>query len=77
MVSEVRRSSPSTRRLPGPTLTPASAHSRADFLYALRWTLGFAVVAVAYMVGVRQGVVPDVVSEVSESLTRNYIFKQQ
>ncbi|BGP33306.1 hypothetical protein JCM10296v2_005102 [Rhodotorula toruloides] len=48
-----------------------------DFIYALRWTLGFAVVAVAYMVGVRQGLVPDVVSDVSESLTRNYIFKQQ
>ncbi|GAA6025031.1 hypothetical protein JCM8202_002062 [Rhodotorula sphaerocarpa] len=45
-----------------------------DLVYALRWTISLAVVASAYAISVRQGIVPDVIGTWTESFSQNFLF---
>ncbi|GAA6011816.1 hypothetical protein JCM10207_004254 [Rhodosporidiobolus poonsookiae] len=45
----------------------------ADFLYAIRWSLGFAAIATGYMLAVRGGYMHDVVGETTAKLTQNFL----
>jgi len=53
-------------------LTPPSS-ARADFLHALRWSIGLAVVASGYAVAVRTGYIDDVLGHASSKLTQNFL----
>ncbi|POY73274.1 hypothetical protein BMF94_3608 [Rhodotorula taiwanensis] len=45
-----------------------------DLVFALRWTISLAVLASAYAIGVRQGAVPDVLGQWTESLSQKFLF---
>ena len=53
-------------------LTPPLS-ARADFLHALRWSIGLAVVASGYAVAVRTGYIDDVLGHASSKLTQNFL----
>ncbi|GAA5922732.1 hypothetical protein JCM3775_006114 [Rhodotorula graminis] len=44
-----------------------------DFLHALRWSIGLAVVASGYAVAVRTGYIDDVIGHASSKLTQNFL----
>ncbi|GAA6006791.1 thioredoxin family protein [Rhodotorula paludigena] len=48
-----------------------------DFVHALRWSLGLAVVASAYAIAVRTGYMDDVVGDLSTKLTTNWLSSRQ
>lgn len=47
--------------------------TRADFLYAIRYSLGAAALASAYMVAVRGGYLTDVLGQATQKLSEMYI----
>ncbi|GAA5916603.1 hypothetical protein JCM6882_009171 [Rhodosporidiobolus microsporus] len=44
-----------------------------DFLYAIRYSLSAAVLAAAYLAAVRAGVIPDLVGNATQAVTRSYL----
>ncbi|GAA6028756.1 hypothetical protein JCM8097_007380 [Rhodosporidiobolus ruineniae] len=47
--------------------------STGDLLYALRYSLAFAALGLAYLYGVRSGSIPDLIGNATASLTQNYL----
>lgn len=51
----------------------ADAASRADYVHALRWTIGLGVAGAAYLVATKGYGMEDVIGKLSQQLTSSYL----